>query len=830
MPFDSPSAPAPVQLRSIPGNRGQPDVLTSGGLGAIPRPLTSLVGRDTEVEAVRAMLVDGDIRLLTLTGPGGVGKTRLALRISEEVAPAFPDGVVFVPLAAIDEPDLVLPTIARALGLREDATRSLAELLTNSLPGRRLLLVLDNFEQVRSAATQLAALLAVCPDLVALVTSRVRLQVAGEQRFPVLPLALPAHTGGACASGDSLLAAIAASPAVHLFVARTQAIDPRFTLDADNALPIAAICRRVDGLPLAIELAAARSHLFAAAELLARLDPALPLLSHGPDDAPDRLRTMRDAIAWSYNLLAPREQILFRRLAIFVGGFTIEAAEHVLRAEPSTVGSRDGLGAEGDAQQSLLEGIASLVDMSLLVRTEEGGATRLGMLETIREYGLELLAASGEEATTRNAHAAYYLDLVERVEPDLYGGRDLVPVLDALEAEHANFRAALDHLLGAGNAAAALHLAGALAPFWLFHSHRSEGRRWLARALAVTRDRARQLPPDEQGGLEAARARVLGGAATLAFTQGDQELAAELARENLALRRRLGEIRGIATALNLLGAVERAQGAYDEAARYCEEAVALFEQFGDPGWLALARGNLGILAYRRGNLGQATALLEAAVAFYRQAGDRYTYGAAVALSDLALVMCDQGDLPRAAALFAESLTGWRAVGTKEGLADWLARVATLAVAGRNPGQASRLFGAAEALREAIGYAFEVPERERHERAMAAARATIGEATFAGAWAAGATLSLDDAIAEAINLASVVSRPDHCRSPAAATVLTSREQEIMRLLVVGASDKEIAATLGISRRTVSNHVTAIRTKFKAPSRAAAVAVAFRDHLA
>ena len=323
MPPKSPSSsPEPARLRSVPIERDRPGSAAPGAHRVVPKPLTSLIGREADVAAVSALIIDRGVRLVTLTGPGGVGKTRLALRVSEALAAAFPDGVVFVPLAAIAGPDLVLPSIVRALGLREDATRSAADTIADAVRQRRLLLVLDNVEQVRASAAQLAALLEACPDLVMLITSRALLHVAGEQRYSVSPLALPESVP--TDAGLSIAPHVAAASAVQLFVARARAIDPAFILDEGNAAAIAAICCRLDGLPLAIELAA-------------------PLLDEGPEDAPHRLRTMRASIAWSHDLLSPPEQALFRRLAIFVGGFTLEAAERV---------GRRGAGVGGTAERT----------------------------------------------------------------------------------------------------------------------------------------------------------------------------------------------------------------------------------------------------------------------------------------------------------------------------------------------------------------------------------------------------------------------------------------------------------------------------------------------
>ncbi len=673
----------------------------------LPRPLTPFLGREQEIAEIVAQMSRPEVRLLTLTGPGGVGKTRLAIRMAEKLAPRFADGVAYVSLASVIDTARVLPSIAQALGVRRGGDRPVGERLVAALRDQQLLLVLDNFEHLLPAAVLVTDLLATCKGLTILTTSRAVLRLSGEHIFPVPPLSLPDPAGGATAAEASR------AEAVQLFVVQARAAAPSFELTDENAGAVSEVCQRVDGLPLAIELAAARVPVLPPRVLLTRLERRLPLLTGGSRDVPDRLRTMQSAIAWSYDLLTPAEQALLRRLSVFVGGFTIEAAESMTGdavqlqpRTPTTAPQPEAAAAPPTSTPTMLDGLMALVDQSLVRRVDAptGDAEpRFAMLETIREYGLERLATGGEEATARDAHAAYYLSYVERIEADLYGGRGLVRLLDALEVEHPNLRAALTHLGETAETEASLRLAGALAPFWLFHSHRGEGRGWLKLALDRARGAAAAAP----------RAKAVGGAAILAFSQGDYGRAAELAEESLTLRQDQGDNWGIATALNLLGAVERGRGDYDLAALRFEAALALFEETGDTGWIALARGNLGILAFWRGDLEQATALLEDAVALYRQAGDLYAYGAAATLSDLALVSCDRGDHTRAAALFAESLTRWREVGTKEGLADWLARVAVLAAERGQFAQAVRVFGAAESLCEAIGYAFELPARARH---------------------------------------------------------------------------------------------------------------------
>jgi predicted ATPase/DNA-binding CsgD family transcriptional regulator len=800
---EGPAAPEPIQLRSLPATQARPSPVAFPVRLELPRPLTSLIGRETEVASARDLLLDERIRLLTLIGPGGVGKTRLALQVAAEAVGAFAEGVVFVPLAAMASPELVMPAIAQALGLREVDACLTANLVADVLRDKQVLLLLDNFEQVRPAAVQVAALLAACPGVVALVTSRVSLRVAGEQRFPVVPLALPTpFPSSNDRGGDQSLPAIAASPAVQLFAARAQAVEPRFALDSGNAAAIAAICGRVDGLPLAIELAAARSGLLSPRELLARLDPALPLLTDGPEDAPDRLRAMRQTIAWSFDLLPAAEQALFRRLAIFVGGFTLEAAE--------AVGGQDA--------PSVLSLIASLIDKSLLGRIEgSNGESRFGMLETIREFGLEQLAASGEGADIAARHASWCVGFAAEIRRS--GAVSRGSGLATLEAEQPNFRAALDWLLTRGEVTTALHLAGTLAEFWMRLGHQTEGRAWLERALAA-----------DDAGPTAARAEALVGLNMMLWPLPDYARSQRLLREAETVARAAGDAGALAYVRLHQGYVAAFQGDFDLAVAHGEETLttagAIPQRFSDNGALWLLAH---VAAARREN-DRAEELYDRLLEAARAGGDEISV--ANALNGKAVLALRRAQPEQALAGFAEAVMVCRGYGDRGHAIHGLVGVATTAVALGRPELAVRLLAAVSSLRAAMGIA--ATNRTAHAiddpaPLLAAAQAALGEERTAAAWAAGAELSFDEAIdvVTELNCSVATATPD---APAATpAALTSRERDILRLVIDGKSDKEIAAALAISPRTVSNHLATVRAKLAAPSRSAAAAIAVRDRL-
>ncbi|MDP9470903.1 MAG: NB-ARC domain-containing protein [Chloroflexota bacterium] len=573
----------------------------------LPTPPTPFLGREADLARVTALLQDPAVRLVTVTGPGGIGKTRLALRIAAELREVFPDGVWFVGLAPITDPDLVLPTVARVLGIRPAGDRLVDEVLPTALRDQRLLLLLDNLEQVVEAAPQVADLLAACPGLSVLVTSRMRLRLSGEREYALAPLGLPGSNGALTPEQ------VAGSEAGRLFVDRAQGVKADFALTQDNAWSVAEICRRLDGLPLAIELAAARVKIFPPQALLARLERRLPLLTGGARDAPTRQQTMRDAIAWSYDLLSGEEQTLFRHLAVFAGGCSFEAIEAV--AVP------DGLDA--------VEGVASLVDKSLLRQMEKmDGEPRYRMLETIREFALERLEAAREAEPVRDRHAAWSLALAERTAPLMFGTQPH-RWFAHLEREHGNLRAALVWFEQTGDADRLLRLARALGYFWEMNGYWTEGPAWLERALAT------DAPPS------LARAAALHSLGMSAAYVGDFARAEPALREALAVFREEGSASNVADALISLGSMAVDQGGCDAGEALLIEAVEEARRAGDRRLEADAVTHRGIAIWGRGDAAGATAHLEAGRALGQEGGS--PLAAAVASRYLAHIAVAAGD-------------------------------------------------------------------------------------------------------------------------------------------------------------------------------------------
>jgi predicted ATPase/transcriptional regulator with XRE-family HTH domain len=719
--FAAATFPSRPRAPSAPDVAHAPPVIR---VAPLPTPPTPLLGRDGEVADACALLGRDGVRLLTLTGPPGVGKTRLALAVAAACGGEFADGVACVPLAPLGEPALVADTIARAVGAQERADQRPEETLAAHLRERRVLLVLDNFEHLLPAAPLLADLLAACPRLALLVTSRSILHLRGERTLPVRPLPLPD------AASPTRIAAIEESPAVALFVERARAVRPDFVLTPAVAADVAAICRRLDGLPLAIELAAARVRLLPPRALLARLEQRLPMLVGGARDLPERQRTLRAALSWSYDLLSAAEQVLFRRLGVFVGGATLDAVEAVCR-----VGEEMGA--------NTLDCLAAALVDHLLWQEPAAAEPRVGMLETMREYALEQLEANGELATIRRRHATYFQTLAERAEVALQGSEQQA-WLERLELDHDNLRVALRWAQESGELDAGLRLAGALWYFWHLRGHLSEGRMWFDGLFSCPK-------PAGTGAVSTTvQAKALNGAAWLAHAQTDDDGATLLAQQALALAREAGDRYARAFALTTLSSVAMGRGDYDQAVTSQAEALAIYRELDDPWAIEACLNNLGLLASLQGDFVRAAALLEESVDLGRRRGDKRD--TAISLLNLGALRYAQGDLARAQASYAESLDLYRELGgtlrdqvafqSVEGLAE-------IAAARGHAHQAAQLLGAIEALRGSVGLPRPPHTRAAHDGALDVTRETLSAQAFDAAWEEGAALSLEQAIAAAM---------------------------------------------------------------------------------
>jgi predicted ATPase/DNA-binding CsgD family transcriptional regulator len=790
-PMPDTPQPAPKGTAGDPGSVVEFPGTPEGGRppNNLPLQLSSFIGRGRKVAEVGTLLFDH--RLLTLTGPGGSGKTRLALAVASEVMEDFRDGVWVVELAPFFDPDLVAHAVAQALGVREAPGRTMIGALLEHLESRKALLVLDNCEHLIYACATLAdTLLRSCPNLRILATSREALSIAGEISWPIPPLSSPDT------NSPFPVEELRSYEAISLFVARADAVVSTFELTEHNAPAVVRLCHMLDGMPLAIELAAARVRVLSVEQISSRLEGSLALLTGGSRTAVHHQRTLRATMDWSYDLLSDEEKLLFRRLSVFAGGWTLEAAEAVCAGG-------------GTGEDEVLDLLTSLVGKSLVQVSAQGEDARYRFLETVRQYAREKLEEAGEEADLRRRHAGFFLELAERVEPKI-NGKDREFWLGRLDAEHDNLRAALAWSREEAEGETALRLSGTLSWFWYHREYWSEWRSCLDEALAI-REGSRRT---------AARAKALSGRGFLAWMQGDQATARSRLEESVALWREEGDKQGLAQALRFLSGSFESQGDYGAARPLAEESVELFREGEDAFGLGITLSRLGITALAQGDHTVARAALEEGVEICRELEDDWAL--ALALRNLGIGALREGKHEEAVARLAESLGVLQETGNPLYMQNLELLAAAVSMRGDHR-RAALVFGAAEALREAVG-AFVLPlYRAEYDRGVAAARATLDEAHFSSAWSEGRSMTPDEAVEYALGT------EEPPASPKETADLSERELEVLRLVADGLTDAQVARELYLSPRTVGWHLRSIYRKLGVPSRAAAARAAVEHSL-
>ncbi|HLW48453.1 MAG TPA: tetratricopeptide repeat protein [bacterium] len=753
------------------------------GPNSLPIQLTSFIGREREVAQVKGFL--SRTRLLTLTGAGGAGKSRLAFQVATEVLEDFADGVWVVELASVADPALVPQAVASVLSVSEQPACTLTDTVVGALRRKSLLLVLDNCEHLQSACVQLAnALLSSCPHLRIFTTSRMALGVPGETLWRVPSLSLPGS--GRLPSLDHLQQ----YEAVRLFVERARAVQPTFDLTAANAPAVVKVCHRLDGIPLAIELAAARARVLAAEQIAAKLDDRFRLLTGGSSSALPRHQTLQATMDWSYGLLADKERILLRRLSVFAGGWTLGAAEAICAGD--CVAATD-----------ILDLLTRLVDKSLVMMEVKGAEARYRLLETVRQYGRDRLQELEESKEILGRHLDFFLRLAEEIEPKLEGAEQEVWV-NRLEAEHDNLRAALEWSIK-NTAESGLRLVGALGRFWLVRGHFTEGYRWLMEALKIH-------------GSAVQRTKALDATGLLALRRGDYATARLLYEESLSIYRELGDRRGLADAIHSLGFLASHEGDFPSARSFFNECLSIYHEIGARQGIAETLGTLGHVAWHQGDYASARPLLEESLTRSRELGQGRLI--IFALWSLGLVAFDQGNYADARSFYREGLATAEVLGDPY-FAYLLEACADLAAAEGQPGRAVRLLAAATAFRKALDFPLPPTHRSDYDRPLAMIRATLNEEAFNAAWAEGQTMTLEQAIEYALTATETsppeTKEPEKPTSEKEVSLLTPREQQVAALIAQGLANREIASQLGITERTAETHVRNLLNKMKVNSR-------------
>ena len=762
--------------------------------GALPVSLTPLIGREREVRELVALIENADNRIVTVTGPGGVGKTRLAVAAATTASPSFPDGIWFVDLAPITDPNLAIPTIAKVLGLKDDGLITAAAWIESFLTDRQVLVILDNLEQIPESAVDIARLVSANSGLTVLVTSRVRLRVTGEHQYPLSPLNVTDQGDGSHPVEDLAV--------VRLFADRARAVQPDFQIAPDNVQTVVGICRHLDGLPLAIELAAARISMFAPAAILDRLEQHLPLLTGGPQDRPERQQTMQNAIGWSYDLLSSDEQVLLRRLSVFVGGFSIGAAESVASAHPGISDS--------------LTSLSHLHDCSLVRRIETPlGDTRFGMLETVREFGLERLAEAGEHEHAIEALVSWASSFMEEV------GRGLLDLprqsewRAKVDVELGNVRTAINWLLEHGHHSDVLRLVADLGNYWPFRPYYLEVLHWLETALE-----------SDQAVDPLIHELALQVAVYVSSWSGQSEKAIAFAEQGIRIGREIANPNVTARAMMNMGVAWEACDDPASSLEWFREAIQQLREAGATIWIPMVLTEIGDKLVLLGTVPESISYFEEALSLVIQ--EEYEWGIALIKGEWGFAELALGNLFSASRFFTESYESGIACGDPRLQLGAAAGLAGVALALGESKTAIAMLGTVESAR--IGFGIVRPTHNLHiNRLRTKVQASLGEDEFRLASNQGKSISLEEAVTKILLKFQALEDNEKVIRSADPSDPTARELEVLRLLVQGKSDREIADTLFIGSRTVQTHVSNLLAKLEVSNRAEAAAVAVRNGL-